>query len=61
MRSSKTMYETVANNCSEYKLKEYGATNYACDPSCKSCLNCTHFTQSEHCTLDLYDKIAKNI
>ena len=61
MRASKEVYENVAKNCSEYELKHVGATNCACDPSCKSCLNCSHFTQSEHCTLDLYDKIVKNI
>ena len=61
MRASKETYEKVAKECSSYKKKEYGATNYACDPSCPSCLNCTHFTADEHCVLDLYDPIVKNL
>lgn len=62
MRANKETYEHVAKECSAYKRKEYGMTNstYAQD-SCPSCLNCTHFASDEHCVLDLYDPIVKNI
>lgn len=60
MRASKETYEHVAKECSAYKRKEYGAKNCASD-SCPSCLNCTHFSTDEHCVLDLYDPIVKNL
>lgn len=65
MRASKETYEKVAKQCSSYAKKEYGVTNQASNStgtsSCPSCLNCTHFTTDEHCTLDLYDPIVKNL
>ncbi|MBO8462673.1 MAG: hypothetical protein IAC13_01935 [Firmicutes bacterium] len=61
MRASKETYEKVAKKCTSYDKKDQGVTNSACDSSCPSCLNCTHFTSDEYCVLDLYDPIAKNL
>lgn len=61
MRSSTDVYKRVAERCSSYdkKDKKDAMTNVAGDT--KSCLNCRHFAEDEHCKLDLYDPIAKNI
>ncbi len=61
MRSSKKEYEAVAKRCSAYaKTSESELSNCVGD-SCTSCLNCEHFAADEHCVLDLYDPIAKNL
>ncbi len=59
MRSSNETYKEVAERCSSYDVKDC--------PDCHSnsadevsCLTCSHFC-NEHCTLDLYDRIAKNL
>lgn len=66
MRSSQEMYEEVAERCSAYDL----ATTSSCSggdcysngyDTTKSCLTCRHFASDEHCKLDLYDPIAKDI
>ncbi|MBQ8166407.1 MAG: hypothetical protein IJZ96_05135 [Lachnospiraceae bacterium] len=61
MRCSADVYKNVEERCSSYdnKNKKYAMTNVAGDS--KSCLNCRHFAEDEHCRLDLYDPIAKNI
>lgn len=61
MRSSDGVYKDVAERCSSYdkKDKKDHFTNIAGNN--KSCLNCRHFADDEHCRLDLYDPIVKNI
>lgn len=61
MRSSQEVYKDVAEHCSAYDKKECKDcfTNIA--EGTKSCLNCRHFADDEHCRLDLYDPIVKNL
>jgi hypothetical protein len=61
MRSSQETYMDVAERCSAYE--HTAQKNCFCNeaPSSPSCLNCTHFAADEHCTLDLYDSIVKNL
>ncbi len=61
MRSSTEVYKEVAARCHAYNKKDCKdcATNAA--EGTKSCLNCKHFAADEHCVLDLYDPIAKNL
>lgn len=61
MRASKETYEEVARECSAYKNKDTGAKNTACECEHCSCLNCRHFANDEHCTLDLYDEIVDQL
>ena len=51
MRSSAETYKEVAERCSAYEKRCSG----------KSCLSCDHFTDTEHCELDLYDPIVRNL
>ena len=51
MRSSAETYKEVAERCSAYEKRCTG----------KSCLSCDHFTDTEHCELDLYDPIVRNL
>lgn len=65
MKSSKQTYQDVAKACSSYAPTHrpegfYNDSN-ACDCKEPSCLNCSHFTKAEHCDLDLYDQIVRNI
>ena len=62
MRSSEKVYNKVAERCSAYDKKsgKDSLSNMTSD-SAKSCLNCKHFASDEHCKLDLYDDIAKNL
>ena len=55
MKSSKKTYQEVAEACSKYQpvSEEYGFKNSSCECNTPSCLNCTHFTDQEHCDLDL--------
>lgn len=61
MRSSQKTYMDVAERCSAYE--QVTKKNCFCNeaPNSPSCLNCKHFAEDEHCTLDLYDAIAKNL
>lgn len=61
MRSTSEIYNEVAERCSAYdkKDKKDCFCNIAGDT--KSCLTCRHFADDEHCRLDLYDPIAKNL
>lgn len=61
MRSSTKMYREVAERCSSYDAKE--SKNCMCNEAdcSKSCLNCRHFADDEHCRLDLYDPIAAGL
>ena len=63
MKSSKKTYQEVAEACSKYQpvSEEYGFKNSSCECNTPSCLNCTHFTNQEHCDLDLYDQIVERI
>lgn len=62
MRSSKEMYEQVAERCSAYDYEgQHGKDQYTNCEKSKSCLNCTHFSDAEYCRLDLYDPIAENL
>lgn len=61
MRSSAEVYKEVAERCHAYNKKtQSGNMTNAADDT-KSCLNCKHFAADEHCVLDLYDPIAKNL
>ena len=60
MRSSKYMYNQVAKNCSQYKMRFIEALmNVGDEP--RSCTNCKHFSKDEYCKIDLYDPIAARI
>ena len=63
MKSSKKTYQEVAEAGSKYQpvSEEYGFKNSSCECNTPSCLNCTHFTDQEHCDLDLYDQIVERI
>ncbi|MGN0435055.1 MAG: hypothetical protein ACI4D8_00320 [Wujia sp.] len=61
MRSSQEVYEEVAKRCSSYDKKEKRDCCTNSIDTEKSCLNCRHFADDEHCKLDLYDPIVKNI
>ena len=63
MKSSKETYREVAEACSKYSpvSEEYAYKNSTCDCDTPSCLNCSHFTEQEHCDLDLYDQIVKRL
>lgn len=61
MRSSSEIYNEVAERCSAYDKKDCkdGFCNVA--EGTKSCLNCRHFADDEHCKLDLYDPIVREM
>ena len=61
MRKSKKEYEDVAKKCSSYHRTDASELSNCVDCDCTSCLNCAHFADDEHCTLDLYDRIAKTL
>lgn len=61
MRASKKDYEEVAKRCSSYEKTGKSELSNTVDCDCTSCLNCKHFASDEHCVLDLYDAIAKNL
>ncbi|MCM1272488.1 MAG: hypothetical protein NC225_11730 [Clostridium sp.] len=61
MRSSIEVYEEVAERCHAYDKKERRDCFCNVAEGTKSCLNCRHFADDEHCRLDLYDPIVKNI
>ncbi len=62
MRSSQEVYKEVAERCSAYhKIENGNAFTNSADMESKSCLNCKHFAKDEHCKLDLYDPIVKNL
>jgi hypothetical protein len=61
MRSSKKEYEEVAKRCSSYAKTSSSELSNCVNCDCTSCLNCEHLAQDEHCTLDLYDSIAKTL
>ncbi len=61
MRSSKKEYEEVAKRCSSYTKTTTSELSNCVDCDCVSCLNCEHFAKDEHCVLDLYDSIARNL
>ncbi len=62
MRSSENVYNKVAERCSAYdKKKCCDSLSNSTSDGTKSCLNCKHFANDEHCKLDLYDDIVKNI
>lgn len=64
MRASEETYEKVAQNCSEFepeKTKPAFTKGNNCQDCETSCCTCTHFTNDEHCKLDLYDKIVNKL
>lgn len=67
MRASNKTYREVAKACSAYEpISTDKITNSSCEGDCScsgkeiSCITCKHFSQDEHCRLDLYDKIIAN-
>ena len=61
MRSSKEIYHEVAERCHAYDVKEKKDCMCNMAEGEKSCLNCRHFADDEHCKLDLYDPIVKEL
>ena len=61
MRSTKKHYEDVARRCSAYHKTNTSELSNCVNEDCNSCLNCAHFAGDEHCKLDLYDTISKNM
>lgn len=61
MRSSEQVYKEVAERCSAYDKKTQNDSLSNMAEGSKSCLNCRHFAADEHCRLDLYDPIAKDL
>lgn len=65
MQNQNEIYEEVARSCSEYAPdgRDHSIKNVSDGSDIKesSCLNCAHFNASQHCDLDLYDKIVQNI
>ena len=61
MRSSSDVYKKVAERCSSYDKKDKKDAFTNMTDGGRSCLSCRHFAEDEHCRLDLYDPIAKNI
>jgi hypothetical protein len=60
MRSSAETYREVAERCSAYE-KKCSCKGHTNEVTGKSCLSCDHFTDTEHCELDLYDPIVRNL
>ena len=60
MRSSAENYRGVAERCSAYE-KKCSCKGHTNEVTAKSCLSCDHFTDTEHCELDLYDPIVRNL
>ena len=61
MRSTAEGYKEVAQKCSAYDKKDRKDCFCNVDSGTKSCLNCRHFAEDEHCRLDLYDSIVKDL
>ena len=61
MRSSTEVYKEVAERCHAYNKKSSKDAMTNAAEGSKSCLNCKHFADDEHCVLDLYDPIVKNL
>lgn len=61
MRSSTEVYREVAERCHAYDKKEKKDCFCNIAEGAKSCLSCRHFADDEHCRLDLYDPIVKNL
>ena len=63
MRASLEVYQDVADACSEYQrtAQPYAPVNSTRDSDIPSCLNCSHFTSTEYCDIDLYDQIVERI
>ena len=61
MRTSQETYHEVAERCSEYDLKHHRDRLSDLAEGDVSCLNCAHFADDEHCRLDLYDPIVRNL
>lgn len=52
------IYQKVAAHCSEYRpSKSCGCKNASSEENV-SCVNCEHFNSSQHCDLDLIDRIV---
>lgn len=61
MRDSKKVYEAVAKRCTAYHKTQGTELSNCVNCDCTSCLNCEHFDRDEHCVLDLFDAIKKNL
>ncbi|MDE6025941.1 MAG: hypothetical protein K2G45_10860 [Lachnospiraceae bacterium] len=61
MRSSTEVYAEVAERCHAYDKKERKDCFCNVAGDTKSCLNCRHFADDEHCRLDLYDPIVEKL
>lgn len=61
MRSSSEMYKEVAERCSAYDKRSKNDCMCNVAETGRSCMTCTHFADDEHCKLDLYDPIAKEL
>ena len=61
MRAGAEVYREVAERCSAYDKRERKSCFCNFAEGEKSCLNCRHFAEDEHCRLDLYDPIVKEL
>ena len=61
MRSGAEIYKEVAERCSAYDKRDRKDCFCNVEETGKSCLTCRHFAEDEHCRLDLYDPIAKEL
>ena len=61
MRAGAEVYREVAERCSAYDKSERKSCFCNVADGEKSCLNCRHFAEDEHCRLDLYDPIVKEL
>ena len=61
MRAGAEVYREVAERCSAYDKRERKSCFCNVAEGEKSCLNCRHFAEDEHCRLDLYDPIVKEL
>lgn len=63
MKKDMQSMKKVAQNCSEYNPCDCSSNSYNCSNATSShvsCDNCTHYSQSEICDLDLYREILEN-
>ncbi|MEG1458345.1 MAG: hypothetical protein RR056_05235 [Acetivibrio sp.] len=63
MNTETTAYQKVAQKCQEFAPCEKcdSCSNSSSETNPVSCLNCEHFSSTQHCNLDLYDKIIRGI
>ena len=61
MRAGAEVYREVAERCSAYDTRGRKCGWWNGGVGETSCLNCRHLAEDEHCRLDLYDPIVKEL